>query len=206
MLDAERAGIKAERLRLVPLGVESQPVTPADVDAVRTKYSLPNEFLLFVGTVEPRKNLRRLVDAIAISKCSLPLVVAGSQGWGETGVSPTSSVQFIGFVADSDLPALYSSAAAFCYPSEREGFGMPVLEAMSYGTPVVTSLGTSTEEVAGGAAVLVDPFDVEDIARGVNEVLTRRHELSFWGLRQAARRQWSETARLTVAAYREVID
>jgi glycosyltransferase involved in cell wall biosynthesis len=83
---------------------------------------------------------------------------------------------------------------------------MPVLEAMSYGTPVVTSLGTSTEEVAGGAAVLVDPFDVEDIARGINEVLTRRRELSFWGLRQAARRQWSETARLTVAAYREVID
>ena len=206
MLDAERAGIKAERLRLVPLGVESQPVTPADVEAVRTKYSLPNEFLLFVGTVEPRKNLRRLVDAIAISGCSLPLVVAGSQGWGETGVNPTSSVQFIGFVADSDLPALYSSAAAFCYPSEREGFGMPVLEAMSYGTPVVTSLGTSTEEVAGGAAVLVDPFDVEDIARGVNEALARRHELSFWGLRQAARRQWSETARLTVAAYREVVD
>jgi glycosyltransferase involved in cell wall biosynthesis len=108
-------------------------------------------------------------------------------------------------VADSDLPALYSSAAAFCYPSEREGFGMPVLEAMSYGTPVVTSLGTSTEEVAGGAAVLVDPFEVEDIARGINEALSRRHELSFWGLRQAARRQWSETARLTVAAYREVI-
>ncbi len=205
MLDAERAGINADRLRLVPLGVESQPVTDADISAVRAKYSLPAEYLLFVGTVEPRKNLRRLVDAMAVSKCSLPLVVAGSQGWGESGVSPTSSVQFIGFVADSDLPALYSSAAAFCYPSEREGFGMPVLEAMSYGTPVVTSLGTSTEEVAGGAAVLVDPFDVEDIARGIDEVLSRRQELSIWGLRQAARRQWSETARLTVAAYREVI-
>jgi glycosyltransferase involved in cell wall biosynthesis len=183
MLDAERAGINADRLRLVPLGVESQPVTDADISAVRAKYSLPAEYLLFVGTVEPRKNLRRLVDAMAVSKCSLPLVVAGSQGWGESGVSPTSSVQFIGFVADSDLPALYSSAAAFCYPSEREGFGMPVLEAMSYGTP----------------------FDVEDIARGIDEVLSRRQELSIWGLRQAARRQWSETARLTVAAYREVI-
>ena len=82
---------------------------------------------------------------------------------------------------------------------------MPVLEAMSYGTPVVTSIGTSTEEVAGGAAVLVDPFDVDDIARGVDEALARREELRVWGLRQAARRQWSETARLTADVYREIV-
>ena len=82
---------------------------------------------------------------------------------------------------------------------------MPVLEAMSQGVPVVTSLGTSTEEVAGGAAVLVDPFSVDDIRRGIEDALSRRNELIIWGLRQAARREWSETARLTVAAYREVI-
>ena len=82
---------------------------------------------------------------------------------------------------------------------------MPVLEAMSQGTPVVTSQGTSTEEVAGGAAVLVDPFSVDDIRRGIDEALARRNELIIWGHRQAARRQWSETARLTAAAYREVL-
>jgi glycosyltransferase involved in cell wall biosynthesis len=205
MLDAERAGINTERLRLIPWGVESKPVTPADVEAVRAKYSLPQEFLLFVGTVEPRKNLRRLVDAMAVSNCALPLVVAGSQGWGDTGVSATSSVHFIGFVADSDLPALYSSAAAFCYPSEREGFGMPVLEAMSYGTPVVTSLGTSTEEVAGGAAVLVDPRSAESIRNGIRTALEDRTNLSQRGIERVAQATWQKTAQLTAEVYDEVI-
>lgn len=205
MLDAERAGIPVERLRLVPWGVEASEVDEAQKAVVRTKYGLPGDYLLFVGTVEPRKNLRRLVEALERAECDLPLVVAGSLGWGDTGVEPSARVQFIGFVPEAELPALYAAAAVFCYPSEREGFGMPVLEAMSYGTPVVTSMGTSTEEVAGGAAVLVDPFEVDDIARGVDEALGRRAELSQWGLRQAARRHWSETARLTVDAYREVM-
>jgi len=205
MLDAERAGIPTERLRLVPWGVEAVEVTESEKTAVRDRYALPRDFLLFVGTVEPRKNLSRLVEALDRASCDLPLVVAGSQGWGDSGVRPSSNVQFIGFVSDTELPALYASATAFCYPSEREGFGMPVLEAMSYGTPVVTSMGTSTEEVAGGAAILVDPFEVDDIARGIDEALSRRDELSIWGLRQAARRHWSETARLTASAYREVM-
>jgi glycosyltransferase involved in cell wall biosynthesis len=205
MLDAERAGIEVERLRLVPWGVEASSVDETQKDFVRARHGLPREFLLFVGTVEPRKNLARLVQALDRARCDLPLVVAGSPGWGATGVEESPNVKFIGFVPEVELPALYSSAAVFCYPSEREGFGMPVLEAMSYGTPVVTSLGTSTEEVAGGAAVLVDPFDVDDIARGLDEALARRDELSIWGLRQAARRHWSETARLTVDAYREVM-
>ena len=205
MLDAERAGIDVARLRLVPWGVERHQVREADRTAVRTKFSLPSEFLLFVGTVEPRKNLKRLVEAIAGMKKPLPLVVAGAQGWGESGIEGVDGVQFIGFVPDDDLPALYSAASVFCYPSEREGFGMPVLEAMSQGVPVVTSLGTSTEEVAGGAAVLVDPFSVDDIRRGIEDALLRRNELIIWGLRRAARREWSETARLTVSAYREVV-
>ena len=205
MLDAERAGIPVERLRLVPGGVEAFEVEESHKAAVRAAHGLPREYLLFVGTVEPRKNLGRLVAALERAQCDLPLVVAGSVGWGDSGVASTSRVQFIGFVPEAELPALYAGAAAFCYPSEREGFGMPVLEAMSYGTPVVTSMGTSTEEVAGGAAVLVDPFDIDDIARGIDEALSRREELSLWGLRQAARRHWSETARLTVEAYREVM-
>jgi glycosyltransferase involved in cell wall biosynthesis len=205
MLDAERAGIGVERLRLIPWGVEAVSVTEADRSAVRAKFGLPEQYLLFVGTVEPRKNLRRLTEALEIIGAPLPLVVAGAQGWGDAGLPNRSDVHFIGFVPDADLPALYSGAAVFCYPSEREGFGMPVLEAMSYGTPVVTSLGTSTEEVAGGAAVLVNPFSVEDIARGITEALEHREELSRWGLRRAARHQWSDTARMTVEAYREAL-
>lgn len=205
MLDAERAGIPVERLRLVPWGVEALPVNDVDRLAVREKYGLPSEYLLFVGTLEPRKNLRRLTQALEMCGADVPLIVAGAQGWGEDVSDCDPRVQFIGFVSDTDLPALYSGAAAFCYPSEREGFGMPVLEAMSYGVPVVTSRGTSTEEVAGGAAVLVDPFSVEDIARGIESALADRGSLSAKGLRQAARHRWSETARLTVQAYREVL-
>lgn len=205
MLDAERAGIPADRLRLVPWGVEAFPVNDVDRLAVREKHGLPSEYLLFVGTLEPRKNLRRLTQALEMSGADVPLIVAGAQGWGEDVSDCDPRVQFIGFVPDTDLPALYSGAAAFCYPSEREGFGMPVLEAMSYGVPVVTSRGTSTEEVAGGAAVLVDPFSVEDIARGIESALADRRSLSAKGLRQAARHRWSETARLTVQAYREVL-
>lgn len=206
MLDAERAGIAPDRLRLVPWGVEASPVTAAACAEVRSRYGLPSEYLLFVGTLEPRKNLRRLIQALQICGADLPLVVAGAQGWGDTVAEDMTRVMFIGFIPDGDLPALYSGAAAFCYPSEREGFGMPVLEAMSYGIPVVTSKGTSTEEVAGGAAVLVDPFSVEDIARGIGTALADRRTLAVKGLRQAARHRWSETARLTVQAYREALE
>ncbi len=206
MLDAERAGIPTDRLRFVPWGVESVPVTPADRNQVRAKYGLPENYLLFVGTLEPRKNLRRLTRAVSECKTDLPLVVAGAPGWGEHVADMDANVLFVGFVSDQDLPALYSGASAFCYPSEREGFGMPVLEAMSYGVPVVTSRGTSTEEVAGGAAVLVDPFSVDDIARGIVTALADRQALSVKGLRQAARHRWSETARLTVQAYHEALE
>lgn len=206
MLDAERAGIGADRLRLVPWGVEATPVTSPDRAAVRAKYSLPEEYLLFVGTLEPRKNLKRLTEAVRMTTSDLPLVVAGAQGWGDNVERGAANVHFIGFVSDSDLPALYSEASVFCYPSEREGFGMPVLEAMSYGVPVVTSRGSSTEEVAGGAAVLVDPYAVEDIAHGIDEALDRRRALVQLGMRQAARHRWSETARLTIQAYREALE
>jgi glycosyltransferase involved in cell wall biosynthesis len=173
---------------------------------VREKYGLPQDYVLFVGTLEPRKNLRRLIEALRKCSADLPLVVAGAHGWGDDITQECRRVQFIGFVPDGDLPSLYSGARVFCYPSEREGFGMPVLEAMSYGVPVVTSRGTSTEEVAGGAAVLVDPYSVDDIARGIESALRDSETLSFKGLRQAARHRWSETARLTVQAYREALD
>ena len=99
---------------------------------------------------------------------------------------------------------MYAGADVFCYPSEREGYGLPVLEAMAQGVPVVTSSGTATEETAGNAAVLVEPKDPEDIARGITEALGRRVELSAKGIARAHKRSWASTAALTANAYREV--
>ncbi|MEY4607686.1 MAG: hypothetical protein RLY45_2446 [Actinomycetota bacterium] len=205
MDDCVQAGIGADRLRLVPLGVETSRVDADEVSRVRERYRLPSEYLLFVGTVEPRKNLRGLVAARERIPHAPPLVVAGAEGWGETGVSADAEgVHFLGFVPGDDLGGLYAGASAFCYPSEREGYGLPVLEAMAQGAPVVTSRGTATEETAGGAAVLVDPHDVDDIAAGIVDALGRRRELSAKGLAHAQRRSWGTTAALTAAAYREV--
>ena len=203
VVDAIAAGIPEERLRLVPLGVDLTSVGEDEIARVREVHRLPPDYLLFVGTVEPRKNLGRLTRALARLPDAPPLVVAGAPGWGEAG-AVDGDVRFLGFVSEADKTALYAGAVAFCYPSEREGFGLPVLEAMAQGTPVVTSRGTSTEEVADGAAVLVDPFDVDDIARGLAEALARRGELSVAGRRRAAACSWDTTAALTVAAYEEL--
>ncbi len=204
MDDASAAGISADRLRLVPLGVETERATEQEIARVRQLYRLPNEYLLFVGTVEPRKNLRGLVAALAHLPDAPRLVVAGADGWGETGVGESDHVRFLGFVPGRDLSGLYGGASVFCYPSEREGYGLPVLEAMAQGTPVVTSRGTATEETAGNAAVLIDPMDAADIARGIEEAASRRTELTAKGLARAQHRSWAMTASLTAAAYREL--
>lgn len=205
MNDLRDLGFGEDRLRLVPLGVKSIEVTDEDRRRVRAKYSLPDEYLLFVGTLEPRKNLERLVTALAMDPSLPPLVVAGLDGWGEMGAVHTADVRFIGYVDDWNLPALYADASALCYPSLWEGFGLPILEAMSHGTPVVTSRSTSTEEVAGGAAVLVDPMSPDDIVRGVREALSNADQLSAAGLARAATSSWSETAAATAAVYDEVL-
>ncbi len=204
MDDCVVAGIDADRLRLVPLGVEAARASAGDVARVREAYSLPDEYLLFVGTVEPRKNLRGLVAALDHLDDPPLLVVAGADGWGDTGLHDDPRVRFLGFMPHDDLPGLYAGASVFCYPSEREGYGLPVLEAMAQGTPVVTSRGTAMEETAGSAAVLVDPMDHADIARGIDEAGRRRTELSAKGLARAQRRSWANTANLTAAAYREL--
>jgi glycosyltransferase involved in cell wall biosynthesis len=204
MDDCDSVGLNPDRLRLVPLGVEAVRADRTDVARVRALYQLPERYLLFVGTVEPRKNLRRLVEAVARLEDPLPLVVAGAVGWGDVELPSVGDVRLVGFVPAGDLPGLYAGAEVFCYPSEREGYGLPVLEAMAQGTPVVTSSGTATEETAGGAAVLVDPSDVSDIARGVADAVARRDELVRLGVARAARSTWAETARLTAAAYREL--
>jgi len=205
--DACRVGLDPSRLRLVPLGVRCVEVSCDDRRRVRSRYALPERFVLFVGTVEPRKNLAGLIAALARIEGAPPLVVAGALGWGGAQRHLDQAevdVRFVGFVAPDDLAALYAEAAALCVPSLREGFGLPVLEAMAQGTPVVTSRGTATEEAAGGAASLVDPYDVSDIARGLCEVLGAPESFRERGRVRAASATWALTAQVTLDAYAEV--
>jgi glycosyltransferase involved in cell wall biosynthesis len=190
-------------IRRVPWGVEALPVSDADAERVRATYALPEQFVLYVGTVEPRKNVSRLARATASLDDRLPLVVAGAPGWGDAGIDEVG-VRFLGFVPERDLPGLYASATVFAYPSLDEGFGMPVAEAMAYGLPVVTSRGTATEETAGGAAVLVDPGDVESIRHGLTAALDDAATLADRGRARAAVLSWDATAEATASAYREV--
>lgn len=210
MDDCVANGFDPQRLRLVTLGVRLRSTTPSDIAQVRAKYALPDEYLLFVGTLEPRKNLPRLLDAHEqLGSLAPPLVIAGAAGWGDdeiaTRLVSAPNVVFVGHVADADLPAMYAGASVMCYPSLMEGFGLPILEAMSHGTAVVTSIGTSTEEVAGGAAVLVDPREVGSIAAGIRDALARRHELSQLGIERAKGATWDATASLVVRAYRDAV-
>jgi glycosyltransferase involved in cell wall biosynthesis len=205
--DCAAQGIGRDRLRLVPLGVRPIAVDAAAIVDVRHRYGLPEEYLLFVGTLEPRKNLHRLIEAVRRVPDAPPLVVVGPAGWGDAVPSLDGvDVRLLGRVPGADRDALYAGSAVTCYPSIWEGFGLPVLEAMAAGAPVVTSRGISTEEVAGGAAVLVDPLDIDDIARGIVEARSDRVRLVEAGHRRVAECTWERTAELTIAAYRDVVN
>jgi glycosyltransferase involved in cell wall biosynthesis len=203
------AGFDPARLRLVPWGVAAAPVDGAAVDALRARYGLDRPYVLFVGTVEPRKNLPRVLEAFrGLGRDDVLLVLAGPRGWKEdvADAAVDGGVRWLGAVARGDLGGLYTGAAAFVYPSLLEGFGLPVLEAMAHGTPVVTSAGTATAEVAGDAALLVDPLDTDAIAEGVDRVL-RDPELSerlrSRGRIRAGGFTWERSAELAVEVYAE---
>lgn len=202
--DLSELGFDRDRLRVVPWGVDPVAVGDADLDRVRRVHRLPERFVLFVGTLEPRKNLDRLAAAMQRLDEPLPLVVAGAAGWGGAPAVKGLDCRFLGFVPEHDLAPLYAAAAAFAYPSLEEGFGLPVLEAMSQGAAVVTSRGTATEEVAGGAAVLIDPRDVDSIADGLTSALAGRSALSDRARRRAAQFTWAAAADATADAYLEV--
>ena len=190
----------------------------AELDRVRRRYGLPPRLILYVGTIEPRKNLVRLLEAFARLRASHgiahSLVFVGRRGWKDEAVFAAverlelgGHVRFLGYVPDGDLVALYNLADLVAFPSLYEGFGLPVLEAMACGTPVVTSPNGSLSEVAGCAAELVDPCDVESIAAGLWQVLrdpTRQEELGACGLAQAARFSWDQTARQTRQIYASI--
>jgi glycosyltransferase involved in cell wall biosynthesis len=206
-VDCEAAGIDGDRVHVVPWGIDppGEPLDGSRIEAALARHGLARPYVLFVGTVEPRKNLARLIEAVrSLARADLELVLVGPAGWDEQ-VDEAAGVRRLGFVPQGDLDALYAGAASVCYPSLREGFGLPVLEAMAHGAPVVTSAGTATAEVAGGAAVLVDPLDVEAIATGIASVLDdpdRAQQLRAEGRARAATFTWARTAAGTVDAYR----
>ncbi len=217
-----RYAVAPDKVRVVPLGVEPTfaPVAPPEARArVAERYSLAAPYVLFVGTLEPRKNLRGLVAAYRALLQQRPdapsLAIAGAEGWLYDDVyrlvqreGLASRVRFLGRVAEVDLPALYSAAAVFAYPSLYEGFGLPPLEALACGTPVVCSHRASLPEVVGDAALLVDPTDVGALAGALARLLDNeplRRELRARGLARAAQFTWARTARETLAVYTEAL-
>jgi glycosyltransferase involved in cell wall biosynthesis len=187
--------VPPEKVCVIPNAV-GEPFT-ADGDAAA------GDYVLAVSTLEPRKNLPRLVEGYRRAGLNgLPLLVAGAAGWGGVRVEG-DAVRWLGEVQDEELARLYRGARAVAYVSLYEGFGLPVLEAMACGAPVVAARNDAVEDVSGGAAVLVDPLDPDAIAAGLNEAIDRREELRPLGLARARVFDWHRVARETVAVYRD---
>jgi glycosyltransferase involved in cell wall biosynthesis len=206
-------GFGADRIRVIPWGTTPVVVTPGDIERVRRIHHLERPYVLWVGTVEPRKNVGTLIDAFAaLGRHDIDLVLVGPDGWNEDLGARVAAVgdrvHRLGFVADADLTALYAGAAAFCFPSLREGFGLPVLEAMAAGAPVVASNDAAVAEVAGDAAVLVDPTDHDGWVEALRAVLddaALASRLVTAGRDRAAHFTWESAAAATIDAYRSVL-
>jgi len=210
-------GLSPTRIAVVMGGVDDRfhPVAEPAVTAVRQKYALPGDYVLTVGTLEPRKNLVRLVEAFAKlqqeSTGVSQLVIAGGKGWLYDEIFATvqrleltDRVRFLGFVPDDDLPALLTGARLFVFPSLYEGFGLPPLEAMACGTPVVCSRSSSLPEVVGDAAIVVEPLDPAALAKAMNRVVkdgSLRAKLSEQGRVQAAKFTWKAAAESLIDVY-----
>ncbi len=212
-----RYSVDEGKVQVIRLGVDTrfQPTGESEGAFAR---SLPERYILNIGTLEARKNLPRLLEAYAIARTrgmEQKLLIGGASGWRLSNLARIiethkleDHVQFLGFVDDADLPLLYSKADFFVYPSLYEGFGMPILEAMACGTPVITSNCSSMPEVAGDGALLTDPHDPSDLAEKMlalagSQELCR--SLSEKGKGRAARFTWEQTARETVALYGRVM-
>jgi glycosyltransferase involved in cell wall biosynthesis len=213
----EMLGVPADRVDVVYCGLDDifRPLPTGDVARFRQQRALPERFILFLGTLEPRKNVQTLIRAYARWRKAEPgiprLVIAGGKGWYYSQIFAeverlelTGDVIFPGYVMREELPLWYGAAELFVYPSRFEGFGLPVLEAMACGTPVVTTNVASLPEVAGDAALLVSPDDEAQLMEAMRRALTDhtlRHTLRARGLAQASAFSWERTARQTVATY-----
>lgn len=205
-------GFKKDRIRVVYLAASKLFKPENDqkkVDSVLKKYQINSPFIFSLGTLQPRKNMPRLIKAFKKTRKKhslLQLAIAGSFGWGDK-VKPVEGVNLLGFVPDEDLPAIFSAAKAFVYPSLYEGFGLPVLEAMQSGCPVITSNRSSLPEVAGKAAVYVDPESVDLIGKGISEVVGNsdlQKKMTQAGLKQSKKFSWKKTVKKTLEVYQGV--
>ena len=217
-------GVDPQRVSVTAPAAPSHfaPVTDeTELRRIRRTYGIQRDYILALGSIQPRKNLVRLINAYVTFRRAKPdsqtpqLVLAGKRGWLEQETlraanesNARQDILFIGYVPDEDLPALYSGAKCFVYPSYFEGFGLPVLEAMQCGTPVVAGNRTSLPEVSGDAAVLCDPFDELAIANALTRVAKNpdyRAELRLKGLERAKTFSWRTTARLTLQSYEQAV-
>lgn len=223
--DLERIyGTPAHKIRVIYPGhtpLIRRVEDPARIRSARERLGIPERYILYIGTIQPRKNLVRLIEAYAHMRRRWPadsepphLVLGGKMGWMTQDILGAvqrwglqNLVHLVGYVPDEELPALLSGALAFAFPSLYEGFGFPVLEAMACGTPVICSNTSSLPEVAGGAAVLVNPLDTAEIAGGLLKLLQDeelRRQMVEAGYHQVQRFSWASTARQLLELFEEI--
>jgi glycosyltransferase involved in cell wall biosynthesis len=211
-------GVSSEKVDIVYCGVDKafHPLPEREVASFRQKRGLPERIMLFVGTIEPRKNVARLIEAYSrLRDGQVKLVIGGARGWLYEEVFArveeldlTGDVLFPGYIPPDELPLWYNAAELFVYPSLYEGFGLPPLEAMACGTPVITSNVSSLPEVVGEAGLTVDPMDIEGLAESMNQVLddgALRQTMRERGLARAGHFSWARAARETVEVYRRAL-
>lgn len=200
------------KVKVSYLGVEKRfklMNNPVELNRVKKKYQLPDKYILFVGTIEPRKNITSLINNVTLKSCHL--VIVGKKGWLSDNIFKLpeklgikNKVKFIGQTNDIDLPAIYNLAQVLVYPSLYEGFGLPVLEAMACGCPVITSNTSSLPEVVGKAGVLINPNDGKEISKAITDILTKpilRQSLIKKGLIQANKFSFEKCAKETLKTY-----
>jgi glycosyltransferase involved in cell wall biosynthesis len=209
--DCVAEGFPVERIRLVPYGIDAVPTTEDEVADVRRRFGIDGPYVLWLGTIEPRKNVATLLRAFDAVDTDARLVLAGASGWNDD-IGPLvdrlgDRVRAVGFVSDDDKRALYAGAEVFCQPSRREGFGLPVLEAMAQGTPVVVTERTSLAEIVGDdvdAGVVVDTSSAAPLTDALQKLLDdddRRTQLGIGARRRSADFSWRRTAQLLADAY-----
>lgn len=215
----QRLGVDEDRITVIYEAWDEelfhQP-RPAEVRQVRAKYNLKNDYLVFVGTIQPRKNLVRLIEAYSKAKIGVDLVLAGKPGWLAEPIYQAPArfgvkerVKFLGHVPNEDLPGLYGGSRALTFPSLHEGFGLPILEAMASGTAVLTSQTSSMPEVGADAAHYVDPNDTASIKNGLEEIVINtklKDQLVAKGFKQVQKFSWEKAARETRALLEKVYE